>query len=92
MIKKQYIVDENNRKIAVQIPIDDFEKMELLLVFKVLPQAESIHKLGVIEQMKGYPFCFKIRFGSYRLGLRIEGDSVVLEKALHRKDIYRHFS
>ena len=31
MIKKQYIVDENNRKIAVQIPIDDFEKMELLL-------------------------------------------------------------
>jgi len=31
MIRKQYIVDENNRKIAVQIPIDDFEKMELLL-------------------------------------------------------------
>jgi len=31
MIRKQYIIDENNRKIAVQIPIDDFEKMELLL-------------------------------------------------------------
>jgi hypothetical protein len=31
MIRKQYIVDENNRKIAVQIPIADFEKMELLL-------------------------------------------------------------
>jgi len=31
MIRKQYIVDENNRKIVVQIPIDDFVKMELLL-------------------------------------------------------------
>jgi len=31
LINKQYIVDENNRKVAVQIPIDVFEKMELLL-------------------------------------------------------------
>jgi hypothetical protein len=31
LITKQYIVDENNRKIAVQIPIEDFEKIEQLL-------------------------------------------------------------
>ena len=31
LITKQYIVDENNRKIAVQIPIEDFEKIERLL-------------------------------------------------------------
>ena len=31
LIEKQYIVDENNRKIAVQISIDDYEKMEKLL-------------------------------------------------------------
>jgi mRNA interferase RelE/StbE len=73
-----------------QIPSAQRVKVEGF-VFKVLPQAESIHQLGVIEQMKGYPFCFKVRFGSYRLGLKIEGDSVILEKALHRKDIYRHF-
>ncbi len=30
-ITKKYIVDENNRKIAVQIPIADFEKIEQLL-------------------------------------------------------------
>lgn len=60
-------------------------------VFKTLPAAESLHQLGVIEQMKGYPLCFKVRFGKYRIGLRMEGDAVVLEKALHRKDIYRHF-
>ena len=31
MISKQYIIDEKNRKIAVQIPIADFEKIEQLL-------------------------------------------------------------
>jgi mRNA interferase RelE/StbE len=59
--------------------------------FKSLPAADSLHQLGVIEQMKGYPLCFKVRFGKYRIGLRMEDDVVILEKALHRKDIYRHF-
>ena len=30
-IQKQYIVDEQNRKIAVQIPIQTFEKLEEIL-------------------------------------------------------------
>jgi hypothetical protein len=30
-IKKKYIVDENNNKIAVQIDIDAYEKLEELL-------------------------------------------------------------
>ena len=30
-IDKQYIVDEQNRRIAVQIPIDTFEKLEEIL-------------------------------------------------------------
>ena len=31
VIDRRYIVDENNRKVAVQIPIEIFEKMEELL-------------------------------------------------------------
>jgi acetyl-CoA carboxylase beta subunit len=30
-INKQYIVDEQNRKIAVQIPIETFERIEEIL-------------------------------------------------------------
>ena len=30
-INKRYIVDEQNKKIAVQIPIDTFEKIEEIL-------------------------------------------------------------
>ncbi len=60
-------------------------------VFKELPKANSIFELGRVEQMKGYPSYYKIRFGSYRIGLRIKNDKVILERALHRKDIYRYF-
>ena len=31
MIDRQYIVDEQNRRIAVQIPIETFEKLEEIL-------------------------------------------------------------
>ncbi|MCK5543459.1 MAG: hypothetical protein KAI40_12275 [Desulfobacterales bacterium] len=31
LINKQYIVDENNKKIAVQMPIETFNKIEEIL-------------------------------------------------------------
>lgn len=81
---------KNFLKELAKIPSKIRYKIEFF-VFQQLSESESIHKLGKIKQMKGYPFCFKVRFGSYRIGLRLENDIIVLEKALHRKDIYRHF-
>jgi mRNA interferase RelE/StbE len=60
-------------------------------VFEKLPKVNSIFELGIVEQMRGYPTYYKVRFGSYRIGLRMENDKIILERALHRKDIYRHF-
>lgn len=73
-----------------KIPSDTRLKIEIF-IFEQLPEANSIHQLGRVEQMKGYPFCFKVRFGSYRIGMKMQDDVIILEKALHRKDIYRHF-
>jgi mRNA-degrading endonuclease RelE of RelBE toxin-antitoxin system len=41
--------------------------------------------------MKGYLGFFKVRFGNYRVGLSLEGDGIVFERVLHRKEIYRYF-
>ena len=60
-------------------------------MFEKLLKVNSIFELGIVEQMRGYPTYYKVRFGSYRIGLRMENDKVILERALHRKDIYRHF-
>ena len=60
-------------------------------VFKELLEANSIFELGNVEQMKGYPSYYKVRFGQYRIGLKLKDGIVILERALHRKDIYRYF-
>lgn len=60
-------------------------------VFEELPQADSLEETGKAERMKGYPGFYKARFGDYRIGMRVEGGSVILERVLHRKDIYRKF-
>ena len=65
-------------------------KMEKF-VFQEIPEANSIGELRKVEQLKGYASYHKIRFGTYRIGLKLENETVILERALHRKDIYRFF-
>lgn len=60
-------------------------------VFQEIPRSESLQATGKVERMKGYPGFFKARFGDYRVGLRLEGDTALCERVLHRKEIYRKF-
>jgi mRNA interferase RelE/StbE len=82
--RKKFLKELSKIHIGERLRIENF-------VFKELPKANSIFEMGKIEQLKGYPSCYKIRFGQYRIGLRIKNDKVVLERVLHRKDIYRYF-
>lgn len=41
--------------------------------------------------MKGAPYHFRIRIGEYRIGVVITGNTIVFERFLHRKDIYKYF-
>jgi len=82
--RKRFLKELSKIPSETRSRIEDF-------VFKKLPKVNSIFELGIVEQMRGYPTYYKVRFGSYRIGLRMENDKVILERALHRKDIYRHF-
>ena len=57
-INKQYIVDDQNRRIAVQIPIETFEKLEELLenyaLVQLMKENESKEVLGVNEAKTYY--------------------------------------
>lgn len=59
--------------------------------FEEVPQLSSIAQSGKIEKLKGYTNFYRARFGSYRVGLRVEGDTVTFERTLHRREIYRFF-
>lgn len=60
-------------------------------VFEEAPKLNALGESGKIEQMKGYKAYYKVRFGSYRVGLKAEADQVSFERVLHRKEIYRYF-
>ena len=77
-------------KELAKIPSNTREKIEKF-VFVELPGFTNIFESGKIEQMKGYSSYYKIRFRDYRVGLKLENDTVILERALHRKDIYRYY-
>jgi mRNA-degrading endonuclease RelE of RelBE toxin-antitoxin system len=56
-----------------------------------LEQADSLLEMVGVKPIRGHEHYFRIRVGDYRLGLFLEGDTAVLVRFLHRKDIYRYF-
>jgi len=82
--RKKFLTD------LARIPADIRKGIEKF-VFEEVPKLNSPGESGNIENLKGYKSCYKVRFGSYRVGLKIEDDTVSFERVLHRKDIYRFF-
>jgi mRNA interferase RelE/StbE len=60
-------------------------------VFEILPLVRSVTETGNIEKMQGYVDYYKVRFGSYRVGMKLEQDVLILEAVMDRKEIYRFF-
>ena len=48
---------------------------------------------GRVEKLVGYADFYKVRFGAYRVGLRIDSEAQLVEfrRVRHRRDIYRRF-
>ena len=72
-------VREKNIKNRVRSMIEDAE------------QAEKISELADLKKMRGGENYYRIRIGSYRVGVVIDSDTIIFVRFLHRKDIYRYF-
>lgn len=77
-------------KELAKIPTPTRSKIENF-VFEKVPKLNSIHESGKIEKMRGYTDFYKIRFGVYRVGVKLDNDTIIFERVLHRKEIYRQF-
>ena len=62
------------------------------IVFKDLLTANPF-SLGYLEHMVGYSDKYKIRIGSYRIGITVDKRNglIICQRIAHRKDIYRIF-
>ena len=72
------------------IPKNERTSIEVF-VFETSVKLDSLSEIGKCEKLRGYQNYYKARFGNYRIGLKLEGETLILERVLHRKDIYRYF-
>jgi len=54
-------------------------------------RAQRSGEVAGLKKLKGVGNHYRARVGEYRVGLRIEGGSVVFVRFLDRKEIYRFF-
>lgn len=76
----------------------DLRKINDVSIKKQVSQAiehvEKTQKFPEIVNLKkivGADTYYRIRIGDYRIGLIVEGETVIFVRVLHRKDIYRYF-
>ena len=61
--------------------------------FETVPGTANPLALRRLEKMRGYREYYKVRFGGYRVGLKLDKrhQSIQFQRVLHRRDIYRYF-
>ena len=62
-------------KDLASIPASYRQRIESF-VFKELPGAQSVEATGRFERLTAHPHLYKVRFGVYRLGARVESGRV----------------
>lgn len=88
--KLDLLVQRKFLKDLAKIPTRDRAKIESF-VFESLPGYATIEEIGKLEKMQGYRDYYKVRFGDYRIGIFYEAQTLVLERVLHHREIYRFF-
>jgi mRNA interferase RelE/StbE len=58
---------------------------------ETVEQVNKPSDIASLKKLKSQGQYYRIRIGEYRVGLRIEAETVTFIKVLNRKDIYRYF-
>jgi len=64
---------------------------KLKTAIETVEQADSLDNITHLKKMRGSREYFRIRIGDFRVGLMLEGDTLIFIRLLNRKDIYRYF-
>jgi mRNA interferase RelE/StbE len=57
----------------------------------MVKQAQDLQQISNLRKLMSGGGHYRIRIGDYRLGLILEGDTIIFVRFLHRKDLYRYF-
>ena len=60
-------------------------------VIEAVEQADRLDNVTYLKKMRGSREYFRIRIGDFRVGIKLENDTIIFIRFLNRKDIYRYF-
>ncbi|MBC7778348.1 MAG: type II toxin-antitoxin system RelE/ParE family toxin [Phycisphaerae bacterium] len=67
-----------------------FEKIKTL-AFEFVATIDAPDEIPHFAKLEGYDQYYRIRIGDYRIGVKLEDDTLIFMRVLHRKEIYRYF-
>ena len=71
-----------------KLPI--YEKI-FLLSFETLPSTAELRDVPGVKALQGHPHRFRIRVGSYRIGIETAAGTIEMVRVLDRREFYRYF-
>jgi mRNA interferase RelE/StbE len=66
-------------------------KDEVASIIERIEHAENISSISKLKKLKTTKSDYRIRIGDYRIGLRLEDDTIIFAAFAHRKDFYKYF-
>ncbi|MEO8823614.1 MAG: hypothetical protein ABI366_08560 [Ginsengibacter sp.] len=60
-------------------------------IIRDIMDKKQLSELTSCKKLTGFKAAFRIRFGSYRIGIFYENETVEFVRVLSRKDIYKYF-
>jgi mRNA interferase RelE/StbE len=65
-------------------------KKKIAAVITKAKSASSIFAMKNVKKMEGGDY-YRVRIGNYRIGIKLQGKTLIFLRCLHRKEIYRYF-
>ena len=61
------------------------------MIIKEVQKTENLSEIGNLKKLSVSDNEYRIRLGSFRIGLILDKETVIFVRCLHRKDIYKYF-
>ncbi len=66
-------------------------KKKIIAVVADSRKATSLLALKNVKKLEGSTDYYRIRVGDYRIGIKLQDETLIFMRCLNRKDIYRYF-
>jgi mRNA interferase RelE/StbE len=84
---------ELTRKFQKQVSGCNDQRLRLKIhaVIEAVIASDNMNEFPNLKKLTGYKNSYRIRLGSYRIGIVIENETVIFAAFDHRSDIYKYF-